>query len=345
MRAYGKVETSIWQNPKFRRLSEPARMLFLYLIACPHGNSIGCFVLPTAYVAHDLSWSVDKAEETLSELSRNGFIRRDDDSGMVLITGWWGHNTIENKNVAKHVASSVNALPNSPLKQEVVTVLKGLPNLHETVSQTLSELLPKPFRNPEPNLTYPEPNQRLGNGSSSASAARATEKPQPDKPKPDDPPKADADADAGVEVIKAFDAAIERHFGPENARPWPAGNDLVTARRMLATGASLDTCSAVFEGQCAKMAAKGRSPPGSLAIFAKDVAQAAAEPPPKANGANASEPLDGYAEQRRLERVQWAARLTVWRDQDLWLGEWGPKPGQPGCVVPADMLGESEAAA
>ena len=50
MRLYGRIETSFWQNEKVQRLSDGGRMLYLYLLTCPHGNSVGCFVLHDGYI-------------------------------------------------------------------------------------------------------------------------------------------------------------------------------------------------------------------------------------------------------------------------------------------------------
>lgn len=171
MRKYGKIETGYWQNPKVRKMGDAARTMLLYLLTCPHGNSAGCFILPLAYMSHDLTWDMDRVTQTVSELLQNGFIRVDDNTNMILITGWWGHNVIENRNVAKNVCAAIQALPNCQLKQEVIDNLLSLPHLHETVTQTVSELLDKPFRNPEPSQSLaepepkPEPSSRAREGS------------------------------------------------------------------------------------------------------------------------------------------------------------------------------------
>jgi hypothetical protein len=34
----------------------------------------------------------------------------------------------------------------------------------------------------------------------------------------------------------------------------------------------------------------------------------------------------------------WRRRLTYFRDADKWLDAWGPKPGEPGCLVPSHLI-------
>lgn len=35
---------------------------------------------------------------------------------------------------------------------------------------------------------------------------------------------------------------------------------------------------------------------------------------------------------------EWGKRLAVWKQSRTWAQGWGPKPGEPGCLVPADLL-------
>lgn len=40
-----------------------------------------------------------------------------------------------------------------------------------------------------------------------------------------------------------------------------------------------------------------------------------------------------------LERSQWTMRLQAMQ-RGMWQSSWGPKPGQPGCLAPADLIAE-----
>lgn len=159
MSRYGKIESGFWQNPKVRGLTERGRYLLTYMLSCPHGNAVGCFVLPDGYIADDLNWSSETVSKTVSELSEAGFIERDKAARLVRIIGWWGHNEIANANVAKHAAKELNALPKSQLKQRAIAEVLSLLTLHETVQETLRERLPEPSRNQEQNTTEQEPEQ------------------------------------------------------------------------------------------------------------------------------------------------------------------------------------------
>lgn len=110
-RNFGKVEVLIWKSAKFRALSDDAKMLWLYLLACPHGNAVGCFVLDPEYIQADLRWSPERVSTHMSELVSRGMVERDPGNYLTFIAGWWDHNTIENGFVAKAAIKTLRALP------------------------------------------------------------------------------------------------------------------------------------------------------------------------------------------------------------------------------------------
>lgn len=43
--------------------------------------------------------------------------------------------------------------------------------------------------------------------------------------------------------------------------------------------------------------------------------------------------------------IDWPGRVKAYRDDGIWPHAWGPKPGEPGCAVPAELLQQARAAA
>ena len=68
MSRYAKIETFIWHDDKFQRLTDDARMLFLYLLTSPHGNMCGMFYLPELYAASDLQWAPERYRRGIEAL-------------------------------------------------------------------------------------------------------------------------------------------------------------------------------------------------------------------------------------------------------------------------------------
>lgn len=156
-REFGRLKTVMWQRPKFHALSDDGKMLWLYLISCPHGNAIGVFVCSLGYMMSDLKWQPERLLETVSELLAKGFIQRDDTFDLIVINGWWDHNTIENPNVATGALKTFEALPPSPLVTAAFCDFSALP---ETLCKAFSKRFPNGIETkkpkPEPEI-QPEP--------------------------------------------------------------------------------------------------------------------------------------------------------------------------------------------
>lgn len=92
-RKYGPIGTSIWDSEKFLALDgDDSRLAYLYLIACPHGNSLGVFRLPAAYLAVDRRTTADRAKEMLADMVRVGLIETGPDD-QIRISHWFFHDT------------------------------------------------------------------------------------------------------------------------------------------------------------------------------------------------------------------------------------------------------------
>jgi hypothetical protein len=113
MRDYGVVRVRFWSWAKRKKLSLEARDLALYLLTSPHGNSLGCFRLPMAYLCDDLDTNVKVASKSLEELQRVGFLERDNEDGWTWIRDYLEHNPIPNSNVGKAVGKLLEQVPQS----------------------------------------------------------------------------------------------------------------------------------------------------------------------------------------------------------------------------------------
>lgn len=157
-RDYGRVNTAFWKSAAIRSLGDRGKLLANYLITNPHSNIIGAYLLPDAYIADDLDWPVETVRETLSELFKIGFAKRFSDGRHIVICKYLSWNPIENPNVAKAALKQADQLPDDA---ELIHIIQGFEPYAEHFNkasknsiETLSERLPKPFRNQEPE---PEP--------------------------------------------------------------------------------------------------------------------------------------------------------------------------------------------
>lgn len=62
----------------------------------------------------------------------------------------------------------------------------------------------------------------------------------------------------------------------------------------------------------------------------------------RASGGTVIVAPEGATVADRGRHEQWRARCRSFHEKNLWLPQWGPKPGEQGCEVPAEVLAEFE---
>lgn len=149
---YQKIEVKIWNDEKFVTLTEDAKLLFLYLLTCPHSNALGVYVLKLGYIGEDLNWERGRGFEALSKLLQEGLIAYDKACSLVFVRNYLNYNKVSNENQFKNVREIFSSLPKSELLQEVSTILQALA---ERLDQTF-EAPPKQHRSPSEAASKPE---------------------------------------------------------------------------------------------------------------------------------------------------------------------------------------------
>ena len=125
MRSYGKVELGFWQNKKVRPLSDDQKLLLVYLFSCPHGNSLGCFVLDPGYIIADLRWSEERANTVRDSLQSTKFVDYDPRTQLIRIVGWFSHNKIANPDHAAGCRKVAESLPPSPVFDRMIAEMRA----------------------------------------------------------------------------------------------------------------------------------------------------------------------------------------------------------------------------
>ena len=98
------VDAGFWRSRKLKGASDATKLLCVYLIACPHGNSVGMFHMPMAYIQADLGWTDKEVSIQVSELVSRRVLEFDSEHDLMRFVGWWQHNPIDN---GKHAAAVV----------------------------------------------------------------------------------------------------------------------------------------------------------------------------------------------------------------------------------------------
>lgn len=127
MRDFTKVSPSLWRSKKFRSLkSDEAKMIYVYLLTCPHGNSAGCFDIHPGYAAADLDMVSERYQEGLKLLCEAGLIECDTVENTVFITNWMEFNEPSNPKHALGILSQLGQTSSDALKAKRFNELQAV---------------------------------------------------------------------------------------------------------------------------------------------------------------------------------------------------------------------------
>jgi hypothetical protein len=152
MREYGSVQTQFWSDLALQNLSTHAKLLAVYLLTGPHTNMLGCFRLPTGYVAEDLKWNEETVYNAFSELDQIRFLIRDPESNWILIINFLDWNPIENPNQGKSIVKLFKRVPHqSTVSKAIIKILLDQTKYLDEGFKNHLATLSQPFQNQEQN--------------------------------------------------------------------------------------------------------------------------------------------------------------------------------------------------
>jgi len=143
---YTKIDDLFWKDTKMKARSDDAKMVFFYLLTCPHRTMIGMFHLPIGYASADMGWKPERFTKGFEELFRNGFINRDLSAEVVLIKNYLKYNQIENPNQVKAAVSAIDKIAPNLCDADLTDILEGL---YKPFMKPLLERLQKRYIKPE----------------------------------------------------------------------------------------------------------------------------------------------------------------------------------------------------
>ena len=139
---YSKIDSLFWRDQKNRKLSDDGKLLFLYLLTCPHRSSIGLYYLPEQYVASDIKWTLERVRKGFKELLQNGCVKYDRDNEIVFIKNFLRYNSFENSNQIRGAIKFLGTLPDTVFLSDLIEVIKmGYEDCSKDKSQDFKKAL------------------------------------------------------------------------------------------------------------------------------------------------------------------------------------------------------------
>ena len=121
---YSKIHSSIWDSTKFNKLNTFEKMVFMYFLTCPHGNSIGLYKIKEGYAILDLNCKKIDYLKAIDTLSKLGMIVFDRTDSMIYISNYVKYNPYTNPKHAKGSVSIANNFIESQLYSHFYNDLK-----------------------------------------------------------------------------------------------------------------------------------------------------------------------------------------------------------------------------
>ncbi|MBI9078321.1 MAG: hypothetical protein JEY79_01115 [Pseudodesulfovibrio sp.] len=147
MAKYRKVSPFIWNDGKFRHLSDNSKLVFFFLLTHPHMTALGAMRANVAGLGAELGWLPKGFREAFLEATEKGMVRYDETASFVWLPKFLKHNPPESPNVVKAWAKSLELLPECDLFYSMLQHVQGYA---EGLPEAFAKVLPEAFRKSMP---------------------------------------------------------------------------------------------------------------------------------------------------------------------------------------------------
>lgn len=119
MARYRKIDTRIWNDAKFSKLSNGAKLLFMYLLTSPQTQQIGAVPLRAESVAAELNLDMKQYQIQYDELYQMGIVEYDE-RGLFWVKNFLKYNAPDNPKVVISWRTGLDYLPECPLLKKII---------------------------------------------------------------------------------------------------------------------------------------------------------------------------------------------------------------------------------
>ena len=157
MSRYRKIDPRIWNDEKFRGLSDGAKLVFFMLLTHPNMTALGAMRATLSGLAEELGWLPEDFRKAFQEACAKGMAEHDARACFVSLPNFLRYNQPESPNVVKAWVSSLDLLPECDLKTRVIARARGYA---EGMTEGFAKALPEAFAKAMPkSMPYQEQEQ------------------------------------------------------------------------------------------------------------------------------------------------------------------------------------------
>lgn len=124
MARYRKIDVRMWNDRKFRELSDNGKLAFILLLTHPDTTQIGTIRTRVSNLADELGWQRDAMSHAIKEVTLNGMIDADEKAGLIVINKFLKYNAPSSPNAFKSWCELIDLMPECDLLDKHVARLK-----------------------------------------------------------------------------------------------------------------------------------------------------------------------------------------------------------------------------
>lgn len=157
MARYRKVDPRIWNDAKFRELSDSAKLVFFMLLTHPSMTALGAMRATSAGLAAEMGWSTEAFAEAFGEVIAKGMAEHDAKACFVGLPKFVRYNEPESPNVVKAWVGALDLLPECELRTRAIA---RAVDYVKAKGKAFAEALPEAFAQAWPKtMPYQEQEQ------------------------------------------------------------------------------------------------------------------------------------------------------------------------------------------
>ncbi len=147
MARYRKVDSRIWNDAKFRGLTDNGKLAFFMMLTHPNMTALGGMRTTLAGLAEELGWTAVAFRKAFAEIIGSGMAKHDEKACLLVLPNFLRYNVPESPNVIKAWTGSLDLLPECPLKEQLIGNAIAFV---EGMSEAFAKALPEAFRQAKP---------------------------------------------------------------------------------------------------------------------------------------------------------------------------------------------------
>lgn len=176
---YRKVSVQMWNDKKFRELSDDGKLVFIFVLTHPHMSAIGGMRGTAEGLAAELKWSPKRLSEAFREATERDMVRYDEEACLMILPNFIKHNRPESPNVVVSWQKAFEEMPESYLKFELFQCIErqsaAFPDAFAKAFGSLREAFAKIMPNQEQEQEQEQEKEIVGAAAPVRSRSRTKE--------------------------------------------------------------------------------------------------------------------------------------------------------------------------